>query len=175
VRSSQAAPIRANGPDPRRGSTRTHTHKAAWIWWHRVWRASSRLKRCKQAAPASCGGIVVQVSITMRPMRDDEFQRWLPRMRDDYAEDMMRNAGASNEAAREKAAADVDRLFPDGRPSPDQSVFVIEADGEPVGELWATERQEDVHRGALWIFDVRIDEMHRGRRLRQGGDAARRG
>jgi GNAT superfamily N-acetyltransferase len=139
------------------------------------------LKRCKQAAPASCGGIVGQVSITMRPMQGDEFEQWLPRMRDDYAEDMRRNAGASKEAAREKAAADVDRLFPDGRPSPDQSVFVIEADGQPVGELWATERQEDVHRGALWVFDVRIDEMHRGRgygkaaMLLAEGEARRRG
>jgi GNAT superfamily N-acetyltransferase len=106
---------------------------------------------------------VVPVSVTLRPMRRDEFESWLPRMHDEYAEDMIRNARAAEEAAREKATADIDRVFPGGRPSPDQSVFVIEADGEPVGDLWVAERQEDVHRGALWIFDVTIDELHRGR------------
>jgi GNAT superfamily N-acetyltransferase len=96
-------------------------------------------------------------------MREDEFERWLPTMRDDYAEDMIVNGGLSEERARDKAVNDVERLFPGGRPAPDQSVFVIEADGERVGDLWVAERQEDVHRGALWIFDVTIDELHRGR------------
>ncbi len=56
-------------------------------------------------------------------------------------------------------------FFPGAVPSPDQSVFVVEADGAPVGELWVSERTDAVQRDVLWIFDIRIDEGHRGRGL----------
>ena len=95
-------------------------------------------------------------------MRDDEFERWLPTMRDGYAEDMVVNGGLSEERAREKAVNDVERLFPEGRTAPDQSVFVIEADGRPVGDLWVAAREGDVQDG-LWIYDVRVHEAERGR------------
>ena len=95
-------------------------------------------------------------------MRDDEFEQWLPRLREGYAEDIMRNGGASEADAKNKAVVDVDRLFPNGQPSADQFVFVVEADAEPVGELWVAEREGDLGRG-LWIYDVQIAEAHRGR------------
>jgi len=96
-------------------------------------------------------------------MRDDEFTAWLPRMRVDYADAMSRDGGVPEELARTKADADIAAVFPGDRPSPDQSVFVLEVDGEHVGELWVAERTGGDLRGALWIFDVRIEEPHRGR------------
>lgn len=96
-------------------------------------------------------------------MRDDEFAQWLPKARSGYAIEMAQNGGASPEAAQVKAAADTERVFPGGRPAPDQSVFVIEADGAPVGELWLAERRGDLEGDNLWIFDLRIDESRRGR------------
>lgn len=98
----------------------------------------------------------------LRPMREDEFERWLPTMRDDYAEDMIVNGGLAEERARDKAVNDVERLFPGGRPAPDQSVFVIEADGRPVGDLWVAAREGDVQ-DVLWVYDVRVAEAERGR------------
>ena len=29
--------------------------------------------------------------------------------------------------------------------------------------LWVAEQRDGIHRGALWIFDIEIEEMHRGR------------
>lgn len=95
-------------------------------------------------------------------MRRDEFERWLPALREAYAEDIIRNGGASEVDARKKAAVDTERLFPNGQPSSDQFVFVIEVDAEPVGDLWVAEREGDLGRG-LWIYDVRIKEANRGR------------
>ena len=95
-------------------------------------------------------------------MRNEEFERWLPRLREGYATDIMRNGGASEADARKKAVVDIERLFPNGQPSSDQFVFVVEADGEPVGELWVAEREGDLGRG-LWIYDVQIEEAHRRR------------
>ncbi len=103
------------------------------------------------------------MAVAIRQMSNDEFERWLPQMREDYAQGMAEEGGVPAEDARTKAAEEMERLFPDGLPSPAQSVFVVEADGKPVGELWVAERDERLHRGALWIFHVRIDEQHRGR------------
>ena len=95
-------------------------------------------------------------------MRDDEFERWLPSLREGYATDIMRNGGAAETDARKKAVLDIERLFPNGQPSSDQFVFVVEFDAEPVGELWVAEREGDLGRG-LWIYDIHIEEAHRGR------------
>jgi GNAT superfamily N-acetyltransferase len=95
-------------------------------------------------------------------MLDDEFAAWLPLMRERYAADMVEQAGMSQERAAAKAADDVDRLFPGGAPAAQHSVYVIEADGEPVGDLWLTQREETME-PCLFVYDVHLDERHRGR------------
>jgi ribosomal protein S18 acetylase RimI-like enzyme len=102
------------------------------------------------------------MGVQLRPMRDDEFAAWLPRMRDDYGQAMIDDAGILPESAREKAAADIEHLFPGERPSPDQLVFVIDADGEAAGELWLAER-DDMGRRALFIYDIHVDAAYRSR------------
>jgi len=94
-------------------------------------------------------------------MNEDEFTRWLPSTRDWYARDIARS-GSDEEAARRKAIEDIEDLFPGERPSPGQFVFVVEADEEAVGDLWFAERTTGLGR-CLWIYDIRIDEEHRGR------------
>ncbi len=95
-------------------------------------------------------------------MRDDEFAEWLPRAREDYADDMVRNAGADPEAARAKAVRDSELLFPGGLPSAEQLVFVIEADGERIGDLWLAEREGELWR-RLFVWNIFIEADHRGR------------
>lgn len=104
------------------------------------------------------------MDVQLRPMRDEEFADWLPRMRDDYGQAMIDDAGIPPEGAREKAAADIEQLFPDRRPSDEQLVFVIEADGEPVGELWLADR-DVLGQRSLFIYDVHVAEPQRGRGL----------
>ncbi len=95
-------------------------------------------------------------------MRDDEFAAWLPRVREGYAQAMIEEGGFPADAAREKAAADTEALFPGGRPSAEQLVLVVEADGEAVGELWVAERRE-LTQPCLFVYDVHLEEEHRGR------------
>jgi ribosomal protein S18 acetylase RimI-like enzyme len=102
------------------------------------------------------------MTVTLRPMRDDEFASWLPQMRVHYAADMVEQGGLSEERAAAQAAADVDRLFPDGAPSAQQSVYVIEGEGEPVGTLWLAERREPMD-PCLFVYEVHVDEAFRGR------------
>ena len=102
------------------------------------------------------------MDVRLRRMRDEEFADWLPRMRDDYARSMIEEGGVSPEQAMEMAAAQTEQLFPAEQPSPEQLVFVVEAEGEAVGELWLANR-DDVLQRCLFVYQVHIAEEHRGR------------
>lgn len=100
--------------------------------------------------------------VTLRPMSDDEFASWLPSVRSGYANEMISHGGADSAAALARAELETEQLFPGGKPSLEQLVFVIEFKGERVGELWLAEREEDFRR-VLWVFDIHLDEQYRGR------------
>lgn len=102
------------------------------------------------------------MTVQLRPMREDEFVAWLPQMRDGYAEDMVRHGGVAPERATAKAAEETEHFFPGARPSARQLLFVIEADGQPVGDLWLAERDDAVQR-SLFVYDIQVEEPHRGR------------
>lgn len=60
------------------------------------------------------------------------------------------------------ASAQFDALFPGRTPSPEQLVYILEAEGARVGELWLCKR-DDGPQPALFIYFVGIDEEHRGK------------
>ena len=90
-------------------------------------------------------------------MEEEEFVAWLPLLRDDYAEDLVRDYGMSAEKARAQAVAEID-----GHRSAGHSVFVIEVEREPVGHLWLVERR-DAYEPTLVVYDIDVDESYRGR------------
>ncbi len=96
-------------------------------------------------------------------MRDDEFVAWLPQMRDEYAESMVDEAGFTPEAAGRKSDADMAQLFPDAAPAEGQDVYVLEADGVRVGELWLAERDDMSGVRSLFVYDVHVEKAYRGR------------
>src|SRR5689334_52242 len=95
--------------------------------------------------------------IELRPMQDDEFEAWLPVLREEYSGDLVRDHGMSAEQARERAATEIEDELPAGH-----SVFVIEVGGEPVGHLWLAEPRH-AFEPTLVVYDVDVDEPHRGR------------
>ena len=103
------------------------------------------------------------MSMQLRPMRNDELLAWLPQVRDGYARSMIDHGGMTPEAATAKAEADTEQLFPGGRPSADQLVFVLEADGARVGELWLAEREDMSRRPCLFVYNIHVDKAHQGR------------
>ena len=90
-------------------------------------------------------------------MQDDEFVAWLPQLREDYAEELIRDYGMSADQARAQAVAEIDGRRPAGH-----SVFVIDVDGEPVGHLWLVERH-DSYGPILSVYDIDVDQPYRGR------------
>ncbi|HST18180.1 MAG TPA: GNAT family N-acetyltransferase [Gaiellaceae bacterium] len=101
-------------------------------------------------------------AVTVRPLRDDEFEPWLQAAQAGYEESMRVHGGVGAEAARRRAAADVEALFPDRKPSEEQLVYALEADGERVGDLWVAERDAEDAR-MLFVFAVEVDDRYRGR------------
>jgi ribosomal protein S18 acetylase RimI-like enzyme len=103
------------------------------------------------------------VSTALRAMTHEEFDAWLPEAKAAYAADISR-AGADEAAARAKAERDFPRLLPDGLASDGQDLYTVEHDGHAVGVLWVAEREDDFGR-SLFVYDVEIDEAHRGQGL----------
>ena len=103
-----------------------------------------------------------EATVSVRPIRTDEFEPWLRTAQAGYEESMRVHGGMTAETARRRAAADVAALFPDGRPSDEQLVFVIEADAERVGELWVAERDGHDEGRLLWVYAVEVDDRYRG-------------
>jgi ribosomal protein S18 acetylase RimI-like enzyme len=97
------------------------------------------------------------VALQLRPMEDEKFVAWLPLLREDYAQDLVRDYGMSADQAKAKAVAEIDGHRPAGH-----SVFVIEVHGEPVGHLWLVERS-DAYEPTLVVYDIDVDEPYRGR------------
>ena len=90
-------------------------------------------------------------------MEEEEFVAWLPLLRDDYAEDLVRDYGMSADKARAQAVAEID-----GHLSAEHSVFVIEVEREPIGHLWLVDRR-DAYEPTLVVYDIDVDESYRGR------------
>jgi GNAT superfamily N-acetyltransferase len=90
-------------------------------------------------------------------MQDEEFVAWLPLLREEYAQDLVRDYGMSAASASAQAVVEIDGHRPAGH-----TVFVIEVDGEPVGHLWLVERR-DAFEPTLVVYDIDIDEPFRGR------------
>lgn len=97
------------------------------------------------------------MALQLRPMEEEEFVAWLPLLRDDYAEDLVRDYGMSADKARAQAVAEID-----GQRSAGHSVFVIEVERMPVGHLWLVERR-DAYEPTLVVYDIDVDESYRGR------------
>ena len=97
------------------------------------------------------------MALQLRPMENTEFVAWLPLLREDFAQDLVRDYGMSADEARTRAVAEIDGQRPAGH-----SVFVIEVDGEQVGHLWLVERR-NAYEPTLAVYDIDVDEPYRGR------------
>jgi GNAT superfamily N-acetyltransferase len=99
--------------------------------------------------------------VRLRELRDDEFPAWLEAARSFYVSDLERHAGLPRHEAEEKADRDYGMLFPDGKPTDGQHLFVIEdSRGESIGRLFFAERST-----GIWLYEVEIEEGVRGRGL----------
>ncbi|MGZ8688640.1 MAG: GNAT family N-acetyltransferase, partial [Gaiellaceae bacterium] len=82
------------------------------------------------------------MTVTLRPLRDDEFEAWRDNHVAWYAADLADNAGMPAAAAREKAHSDMDRALPDGLATPGNVVLAVQENGAVVGSVWFALREQ---------------------------------
>ncbi len=104
------------------------------------------------------------MSAVLRPMREDEFPAYLEATKEQYAADMVENAGFSPAEAELKSESDFAALFTDGFATDGLFLRIVEHVGAPVGHVLYAERERFGRRGAF-LYDVWIDADCRGRGL----------
>jgi ribosomal protein S18 acetylase RimI-like enzyme len=75
-------------------------------------------------------------AVTCRPMTAAEYPAWLAAGEERYAADMVRAGSWTPEQARKKAEEDYRTLLPEGVDTPDNTLLVLQGDGEPIGNGW---------------------------------------
>jgi ribosomal protein S18 acetylase RimI-like enzyme len=103
-----------------------------------------------------------RAAATLRPMRPDELPAFLDASIEGYAQGIERQGGQTAEFARRKSEEDHAAVLPDGLETPGHTLWIVEAGGQRVGVLWLAEREMGGRR-VIFIYDVEIDEAHRGR------------
>jgi ribosomal protein S18 acetylase RimI-like enzyme len=104
------------------------------------------------------------MTVTLRPLRPEEFQSWSDHQRTWYTADLTENGGMPPAAALAKATEDSSRAFPDGFSTPGNVVLAIEEEAAVVGSVWFAPREQHGLTYAF-LFSIEIDESQRGRGL----------
>lgn len=102
-------------------------------------------------------------------MTGEEFDRWLPWAIEDYAREDVEHKRMGSDRARDNMSAFLESAIPRGPRTEGHHLSIVEdlATGERVGYTWWAERDLDAG-PAAWIYDVYIDEPHRGKGFGRG-------
>ncbi|HET6819545.1 MAG TPA: GNAT family N-acetyltransferase [Candidatus Limnocylindria bacterium] len=104
----------------------------------------------------------VAPAVSLRNMRPEEFPAFVAHAKEEYAREIASMGGESEEFARRKSEEDHAAILPQGLDTPGHFIFVVESGGERVGVLWLAEREHGSEK-QCYIYDVEIDEAHRGK------------
>ncbi|MDP9328945.1 MAG: GNAT family N-acetyltransferase [Actinomycetota bacterium] len=102
-------------------------------------------------------------------MTPAEYQNWLPGAIEDYAREDVEQERLDPERARANMSAFLESAIPRGPRTEGHRMSIVEdaATAERVGFTWWAERELDTG-PAAWIYDVYIDEPHRGKGFGRG-------
>ena len=107
--------------------------------------------------------------VRLRPMTAEEYRDWLPWAIEDYAREDVEHKAVDPDRARSNMAAFLKSVIPRGPRTEGHRLSIVEdaETGERVGYTWWADRELDAG-PAAWIYDVYIDEPHRGRGFGRG-------
>ncbi|MER5256381.1 MULTISPECIES: GNAT family N-acetyltransferase [unclassified Streptomyces] len=111
----------------------------------------------QMAKPLTAEPPALPAGVEGREMTEDEYEVWLAREKEDYAQTWIER-GVPEAEARAKSDADHADHLPQGLATPGTSLCVLTHEGTKVGTLWLALRDGDA-----FVFDVEVDEEYRGR------------
>lgn len=102
--------------------------------------------------------------VKLREMRTEEFAGFYHYAADAYAQDIAENQGHATEKALELAREALNRCFPDGTETEEQSLLCIESeigsDAQLAGYLWHCINHKE---SSTFIYDFYVMEAFRGK------------
>lgn len=99
--------------------------------------------------------------IRLRPMTQAEFDVYLPKLIEDYAQERAAAGGVPIEGEREASREQIAGLLKDGLATERQHLWRLEAEGgEPAGILWVDVNEAEQR---AFIYDFMIEPALRGR------------
>ena len=96
--------------------------------------------------------------ITLEPIQQEDFERFLDQEIRNYAADHVRNGNWPAEGSLERSRQEFEALLPEGIHSQHQHLWSICRDAEKIGVLWI-----EAKNAKAFIYDFIIDEPFRGR------------
>ncbi|MFF5405208.1 GNAT family N-acetyltransferase [Streptomyces misionensis] len=98
--------------------------------------------------------------VTARPMTEADYSGWLTAEKASYVDGIVRSGSMSREEAARKSDDDFGKLLPDGLATPDNTLLVLEAKGEPIGTGWLRHGHLP---GVTYGYSLHVYEAHRGK------------
>lgn len=102
-------------------------------------------------------------TVTLRSLTDEEYAGYRARSVPAYAADLVRSSGWTPEDATARSETTFPATLAEALAEEGASMSRVLADGEPVGWLWLGPVAGAPD--SLFVYDVEIDEPHRGRGL----------
>jgi RimJ/RimL family protein N-acetyltransferase len=97
--------------------------------------------------------------VTLEPIQQEDFERFLEREIGNYANDHVRNGNWPAEGALERSRKEFESLLPNGIHSKDQFLWsILDAEKRKIGVLWVQVKDQ-----RAFIYDFVIDETFRGK------------
>ena len=97
--------------------------------------------------------------ITLEPMAQEDFERFLESEIRGYAEDHVRNGNWPAEGAVERSRKEFETLLPNGVHSRDQYLWsIVDPENNKIGMLWVQVKDQKA-----FIYDFVINEAFRGK------------
>jgi ribosomal protein S18 acetylase RimI-like enzyme len=100
-------------------------------------------------------------TVTLRQVTEEEYAGYRARSVPMYADELVRSKGISREDAENNSATTFPATVADVLAEEGASMSRVMSDDEPVGWLWLAPAGSD----SLFVYDIEIDEAHRGRGL----------
>ncbi|MEY4275548.1 MAG: hypothetical protein RIS26_11 [Actinomycetota bacterium] len=97
--------------------------------------------------------------VTLRAMSKPRHDRWAAAIWPVYYEELIQ-AGFSEEVAKRDASPNPENSIEYGKVSPGNHILEVVLEGKDIGNVWLVDQGVE-----WWIYDIEIDEAHRGKGL----------